>query len=211
MSDTGDGGSSGRRIKVVRLLDEYDLDGVGDRMERLWTETGDERMSLRELADLFNRELVRAALARAGAQLLDGEVANIYRLLTDEETAAGDRTRAQRRLAQYGVDVDKLRRDFVTYQAIRTYLTEHRDASYSADTRDRTGAERQNIQRLRGRLLTVTESKVEQLTSRGDIELGEHRTFVDIRILCEDCGEQFSIDDLLDRGGCACRDEPENP
>lgn len=204
MNDPGDPDSSGRRIKVVRLLDEYDLEGVGDRMEQLWTATGDERLSLRDLAEYFNRELLRTALAEAGAQPLDGEVENTYRLLTDDDVTDADRTRTKRRLEREGLDVDQLQRDFVTYQAIRTYLKEYRDASAPGDSRDRTTVEQENIQRLRGRVLTVTDSKLDQLGRNGDIELGDHRTFVDINVLCEDCGARYGIDELLDRGGCDC-------
>lgn len=204
MSDAEESDTPGRRNKVARLLDEYDLPSLGDRLEQLWTAPTDERMSLRDLAELFNTELVRATLDDADTQPLDGEVENTYRLLTDDDVTGADRTRTKRRLEREGVDVERLQRDFVTYQAIRSYLTEYRDASYSADTRDRTESERENIQRLRGRLLSVTDSKLDQLEQNGHLTLGESRTFVDINVLCEDCGAQYGIDELLDRGGCDC-------
>lgn len=204
MSDFEKTGTPGRRSKVVRLIDEYDLDGVGDQLERRWTAPGDDRMSLRVLADYFNRELLRSVMAEAGLQPLDGEVENTYRLLTDEGVTQADRTRAERRLEREGVDVETLRSDFVSYQAIRTYLKEYRDASYAADTRDRRTAERETAQRLRGRVLTVTDDGLDRLRRNGDIDLGEHRVFVEINVLCEDCGSQYGIEELLDRGGCDC-------
>jgi hypothetical protein len=206
MSNPGPADTSDRRLKVVRLIDEYGLDGVGDRMLRRWTATGKERASLRDLADDFNRELLGAAMAEAGVQSLDGEVENTYRLLTDDDVTQADRTRTQRRLERDGVDVERLQRDFVTYQAVRTYLREYRDASYAPDTRDRTEVERENIQRLRGRTLTVTDSKLDQLQQSGDIAPSEYRTFVEINVLCEDCGAQYGVDELLERGGCGCGD-----
>lgn len=51
VSDDGDR----YRTKVSRVIDEYDLDGFGDELERLWTATGDERKSLRELAETCNK------------------------------------------------------------------------------------------------------------------------------------------------------------
>jgi hypothetical protein len=206
MSDTERPDTAGRQIKVVRLLDEYGLDELGDQMEQRWTATGDERMSLRDLADYFNRELLRTALSEAGAQPLDGEIENIYRLLTADDLTDADGIRAQRRLEREGVDATQLQRDFVTYQAIRTYLKDHRDASYTANTRARTEAEQESIQRLRGRMLTVTDSKLEQLKQNDNLDLGEYRTLVDINVLCEDCDTQYGIDELLDRGGCNCND-----
>jgi hypothetical protein len=116
MSDTGNDGN--HRYKVSRLIDEYDLDGIGEEMERLWTD--DEHASLRSLADLFNRRLLASAASDAGMQPLDGEVENLHRLLTDENEPAVKRTEAVRKLEREAVDVDALRSDFDSYQSIRT-------------------------------------------------------------------------------------------
>ena len=66
------------------------------------------------------------------------------------------------------------------------------------------------MQRIRGRTLTVTEGKLEQLESRDHITLGNFRVFVDISVLCEDCGSQYEISDLLERCGCDCQSTPGN-
>lgn len=205
-TDESESAGGGRRIKVVRLLDEYDLDGVGAELERFWTAEGEERRSLRDLAGYFNRELLRTAMAEAGLQPLAGEVENIYRLLTADDVTEADRTRTRRRLEREGVDVESLQRDFVTYQAIRTYLKEYRDAEYSPNERDPIERERENLQRLRGKTTTVIEGKLDQLESGGHITLGDFRTLVDIRVLCEDCGTRYEIGTLLERGGCDCAD-----
>lgn len=202
MGDASDD-SSGRRSKVARLIDEYGLDGVGAEMERLWTAEGDERRSLRDLATYFNRELLASAMADAGMQPLGGEAENVYRLLTGDVSGA-ERTRTERRLERDGIDVDELRSDFVTYQAIRTYLREHRGAAYDTDDRDRTVVEAENIGKLRGRTTAVVAGKLDQLRDGGHIGLGDAQTFVEISVLCSDCGNQYDIDELLDRGGCDC-------
>lgn len=202
MTDTE--ASSGRRSKVVRLLDEYDLEPLGAELERRWTAEGDERLSLRDLADYFNHRLLEAAMDDAGLQPLAGEVENVYELLTGPDVSEADRTRAKRRLERDGVDVDAVLGEFVTYQAVRTYLKEYRDAEYERSDRDRTEVETENLQRIKGRAGTVTDSKLEQLRNRGDIVLGEFRTLVDINVLCEDCGAQYGVETLLQRGGCDC-------
>ncbi|NHX37465.1 MULTISPECIES: rod-determining factor RdfA [Halolamina] len=194
----------GRRGKVEQLIEKHDLEGIGDRLERRWTANGEERKSLRDLADEFNRELLRVAMIDAEMQPLDGAVENVYRLLTDDDVSTADRKRAQRRLDREDVDVDQLQQEFVTYQAIRTYLREHRGASYSGETRDRTESEKEHIQRLRGRVQSVTNSKLAQLQRNGDIDLGSFRTLVEVNVLCEDCGTQYAVETLLDNGGCDC-------
>ncbi|WP_343233123.1 rod-determining factor RdfA [Natrinema halophilum] len=62
-SGTGDG--SRRRTKVAALIHEYELgESFGERLETLWTQT-ENRRSLRELADLFNKELLASTLVSA--------------------------------------------------------------------------------------------------------------------------------------------------
>ncbi len=193
----------GRPSKVIRLLEEYELDGFGDELERRWTATED-RYSLRQLARLFNERLLEAALRQADSQPLDGEAENLYRLLTADEVSSADRTRARRQLERAGVDSEQLERDFVTYQAIRTYLKSHRNAEYTPDETDPLDRETTNLQQLRGRTVSVTEGKLRQLADSDALELGEFRTIVDIQVVCEDCNTQYDVVELLERGRCDC-------
>lgn len=192
--------------KVARLIDSYGLGGeFGDRLEALWTAGGEERESLRTLATRFNRRLLEVEMTEAGLSTLDGEVDNLYRLLTGDDVSSGVRTEARARLEREGVDVDQLERDFVSYQAIRSYLKEYRGAEYqhgSDSPRVETAIE--TIQRLQSRTQSVAERNLEQLRNIGRLSLGEFRLFVGIEVLCEDCNEQYSFVELLKRGGCEC-------
>ena len=195
----------GRRSKVARLIDEYDLQGLGAELEQQWTAEED-RKSLRELARDFNWQLLEQALEEANVQYLDGEIENTYRLLTDDEVSSAESTRVKRRLERDGVDIDALENDFVTYQAIRSYLKNHRGAEYTPDETDPLEREATNVQKLCGRMATVTGGKLEQLRASDELTLGEFRTLADIRVVCEDCNTQFNVLNLLNRGGCNCTD-----
>lgn len=205
-----DGGTPS--TKVGRLLDSYDL-GVeyGAELEAAWTDEGSERKSLRDLATEFNRRLVAASMAQTDMSTLDGEVDNIFRLLTEDEVTAGTRTEVRSRLERSGVDVGQLERDFVTYQAIRSYLQNERGAEYEetsdADRLERTS---DSIERLRSRLSSVCETNLEQLRETDRITLDEFRLFVSVDVLCEGCGSQYTVAELLDRGGCDCEDDDED-
>ena len=194
-----------RRTKVARLINEYNLQGLGPELEQLWT-ADENRRSLRELADYFNNQLLETAVGDAGIQFLDGELTNSYRLLTDGEVSSGDRMRIRRRLKRDGVDVDKLESDFVTYQAIRSYLKDNRNAEYKPNTTDPIDREKTNIQRLRGRMTSVTDGKLEQLRSRNIVDIGEFQTLANIQVICEDCNAKFEVLELLERGSCDCSD-----
>lgn len=204
MSNSGSGERPSN--KVARLLTEYELDeSVGDQLEDLWTANDSRRKSLRDLADFFNQQLLESEMTKAGMSTVSGEVANLYRLLTDEDVSSGMRTEAQNRLERNDVDTDQLEHDFVTYQAIRSYLTEYRDAQYDQPSgSEQVDNVRTSIQRLRSRLRSITEGGLDRLRSTDRITLGEFRLFVDVDVLCEECGAQYSVVELLNRGGCDC-------
>jgi hypothetical protein len=202
-------GDSGRQPKVVRLINKYELDEIGEEMERLWTADSDDRKSLRELAAFFNQRLLKTAMAAEGLETLDGEVENIYRLLLDNDVREADRMRTRRRLEREGVDIDELTSDFVTYQAIRSYLKDTRGAEYTPNDRDPLEREAENFQKIRGRTVSITEGKLEQLRSSDQLSLGTFRTFVEISVVCEDCGTRYEVAELLDRGRCECEPNQE--
>lgn len=195
-----------RRSKVSRLIDEYELSDIGNELEHQWT-AAEDRMSLRDLADYFNVQVLTAAMDEQDVSTLAGEPDTVYEILTEDTVSSADKTRIRRRLEREGVDVDKLLNDFVSYQAVRTYLKSDREVEYERSEVDRIARESNNIRKLRGRTLSVTESKLSQLKRSGDLKLGTYRTLVDIRVVCQDCGSQYSVTDLLDRGGCDCKDE----
>jgi hypothetical protein len=68
----------GKRVKVARLVNHYELNIAGAELERLWTAEGEDQLSLRDLADYFNRKLLAHAMTIAGMQPLDGQVENLY-------------------------------------------------------------------------------------------------------------------------------------
>lgn len=197
-----------RRGKVGRLIEQYGLEGLGDELERRWTADEEERASLRELADMYNRRLLEQAMRDAGMPSVGNEVDNLYEMLTGDDVSSGIRTRAENRLEREGVDIEQLKKDFVSYQAIRTYLKKHRGASYEPRSdKDQIEKDSESIQRLRSRLTTVTDEKLDRLRKTDRIELGEFRLFTEVNVLCEECGSQYGVSELLDRGGCDCGDD----
>ncbi|WP_332900306.1 rod-determining factor RdfA [Haladaptatus sp. CMSO5] len=203
-NESEDGTRAGRRSKVHRKLAKYGLDDMGEELAALWTATGDDHWSLRDLADRANRAMLKQAMTDAGMQPVDDEVATAYQVLTNDDTSSGDKLRIERRLKRQQVPIDDLTRDFVSYQAVRTYLTKVRGVEYDRDHGDRLERESQNIQKLRGRTETVTQSKLAQLRNTDRLSLGEFRVMVSVRVFCEDCGGQYEVAELLDDGACDC-------
>lgn len=210
MTTHKDGDSSDRtrrRSKVARIIQEYDLTGMEEELVTLWTGLDGERYSLRDLAEYVNHELLRTAMENAGMSPLDGEVENTYRLLTDDDTTAGMQIEAKSALEHEGVDVDQLSRNFVSHQAIHSYLTKYRDVDFPCDTADTNQVEKtsETITRLQNRLVAVAENSLQSLQKTDRISLGDFNVFVDVRVICEECGAQTSIIDVLKDGGCECQ------
>jgi hypothetical protein len=191
--------------KVARLIEAYDLEGFGEELEALWTAEGDDRWSLRNLADRFNRRLLEARVSDQTTKPLDGETANLYRLLTAEDVSAAEVNRARRRLERAGVQVEALEDDFVTYQAIRTYLKKYRGAEYTDGDADPVRSVKKDLQKLRGRAETVTKSKLERLQGAGELDIGAPTVIVETAVICEECGTRYTMDKLLDRQQCECQ------
>lgn len=199
-------GGPGRPSKVARLIDDYDLEGLGAELERRFTAPDARRDSLRDLATVVNQRVLEAAIARANVRPLPGSVAELYRQLTASEGSAGDRTRARRRLERAGIDVDAVREDFVSHAAVRTYLRSHRDVEHEPEGDQTDGADAA-IARLAGRLEAVTDDRIGAAARRGELSLGDHEVTVTVRVACRDCGQQRPVGELLAAGGCGCEGE----
>ena len=192
--------------KVGRVIQEYGLEGVGEELEHRWV-AEEEQQSLRELAEWFNQQVLRMAMREANEDPLEGEVENTYRLLTNDDVTEGTRIQTRKTLERDGIDVDDLENDFVSHQAIHTYLTKYRDVEYPTeemDEEDQIAKIEDTIQRLKNRTKAVTESTLERLVRNDNLALGTFEASVEIRVTCEDCGTYVRIEELLARGGCDC-------
>jgi hypothetical protein len=200
--------STERRSKVARVIGEYGLEGMDDELAVLWTGDETERRSLRQLATYFNKDVLGAAMREAGMNPLDGEVENTYRLLTDDDVTQGVQTETRKQLEREGIDVDQLKNDFVSHQAVHTYLTKHRDIrppSNDSSDESRRDSARNTVQRLQSRTVAVTENMLDRLATTDSLELGEFDVLVETQVLCRECKTVSTVGELLDNGGCDCR------
>ncbi|MFB6220325.1 MAG: rod-determining factor RdfA [Halolamina sp.] len=192
-----------QRSKVGRLIEARGLNGMDADLARYWRGEGVERKSLRELATVFNERLVRAAMEEAGMNPLDGEAANVYDLLSGDDATSGARTRAERRLDREGVDVETLREQFVSHQAIHTYLTDVRGLEHTPESGD-VGSRIETVQRLVGRTRSVSSGVVQGLTDAGEVDIGEFEVTADVHVSCRDCNSRYELTAFLRRGRCDC-------
>lgn len=202
----GDAGT-GRRTKVQRVIDQRGFDELGYFLEQRWTKTSGERMSLRELADYVNRRVLEDELGDTTIQLLDTERDTVYRALTDDDIESETHVPIQRRLEREGIDVEELTNDFVTHQAIHTYLTKTRGVdSPETDSEPDPEGGLETINRLQSRLTDVVTKTLASLRNAGVLTLGDFTAYVNVNIVCSDCGAQYEVNELFEDGGCECDD-----
>ncbi|MEF8825063.1 MAG: hypothetical protein V5A34_00620 [Halapricum sp.] len=192
-----DGGKP--RSKVARVIEAYGLDEIGDELERRWLATDDNGMSLRELADYFNRAVLETAIERSELSVLDVDVDRLYAQLTDDDVSGGIRTRVERRLERNGIDVESMTGDFVTHQTIHTYLREYRDVEQPDPTPEqRRESAIERIQKLQDRSAAVTQDAIEALQRAELVPEGDVDVVVDVQVIYTDSGEQFDVFELIE-------------
>ena len=192
------------RYKVGRVLSEYDLPELHSELPALWQGEGGDPVSLRDLAEKVNVALLERAMEDAGENPLDGEARNAYRLLTEDDVSTGMQTQQRNRLVHAGVDVETLEGDFVTHQAVHTYLT--KALGISKETEDHTPVEthEERIERLRSRTTAVVQNSLLELQNAGHLSGESYDVIVGIQVYCSKCETQTQLSDLLESGGCDC-------
>lgn len=193
------------KYKTSKVLSKYELADLHEKLPELWVGKSGEEISLRDLADRINIAIIRAALEEAGEDPLEGEAENVYRLLEGDDVSTGVCIKQQNRLERVGIDVEEMKNDFVTHQAVYTYLTQGLDISKgSTDRTDQTKKHEVRIQRLRSRLDAVLQQSINDLRNANQITTGDIDTTVSLQVYCEDCGSQYELLQLFQNGGCNC-------
>jgi hypothetical protein len=200
--------ASSANTKVARVIEKYALDGMGANLEAAWTDDTGSRTSLRDLADEFNEAVLETALREASVSSLNFDVSSMYEAL--QNSSGPETTRARRRLEREGIDVDDLTGDFVTHQAIYTYLKQERKASLPSTEENLSERKIETIEKLQGRVSAVAESTLSSVANADELDRGDYDVIVDVRTICPNCGTDAPIGELIRHGGCGCTEETES-
>lgn len=192
--------SDERECKLDRVARKWGLTGLDDDLRERWA-AGD---SLRELERYYNERVLGAAMETAGMDPLDGEVSNLYRLLTDEAVSAGKRVDARSRLRHNGLDPATLADDFVSYGTVRNHLNECLDVETRRETELGIDEARRRVLKLLSRTESVTDRTVSRLSEAGSVTVTAPSVTVSLRVACSECGDEYTFPELLEREGCSC-------
>jgi len=191
---------SGGGCKVDRVSQKYGLDEVDEVLKDLQKEG----TSLRDLETQYNQQVLESTLREAGVDVLQGEVENLYQLLTGDDVSAGMRVEARSRLERQGIDPETIRDDFVSYQTVRTHLRECLAVDTERESTVTPTGAKNTVFKLISRTESVTNRTIERLRSSGLLHVGTVDVTLSLRIACTDCGEEYTFSRLLERGRCSC-------
>lgn len=193
--------------KVERVAEQYELSRIDEVLVSRWLGEGSERYSLRRLETHFNERVLESAMAETPIPMLDGDVTHLHERLCDGSVSAGQRAETENYLKRAGVNVERVRNDFVSHQTIHTHLRECLGA-----TRDRTADPESRVEKadktvlsLQNRMRLVTEETVERLKRADIVTLDSFDVYVDTTVVCGECDRSLSFPELLDRGNCRCQ------
>lgn len=187
--------------KLGRVSVEYGLD-PDDRLVSRWV---DDRESTRELAEWFNRRVLERALLDADLSPRDGEVENVYRLLTDDEVTSGTRIETRADLEREGVPVGAVESDFLSHQTVYNHLTDCLGASLpEPDAESRRSDAASKLGALESRTEAVAADTISRLERADALTVGEFDVLVSVTVTCRECHGQYTARELLAGGGCDC-------
>lgn len=145
-------------------------------------------------------------MVAADVDILDSEIENTYRLLTEEDVTGGMRTQIETSLEREGVDLKQLCSDMVAHQSVHTYLTKVCDVKRRDKETYRIEKTVSVIRRLKNRVTAVVERDLDGRLNTEQIALGESNVVVQAQAYCKRCDSQYKVSDLLSRNGCQCED-----
>lgn len=200
-------GSSVHELKVNRVMRKYGLEHLGDEMVSLWTSTGEDRLTLRELEAWFNKKVTAKAISKSEFEidLVEPYAEQVYGVLRgDDDTVETDREVLKGELKQKGVKVDDLMEDFVSYQAVNTWLKKSKGAEPpEKDTsQEREAKMIARVRKLRSRCEKVGVDSIELLRKMGDVTTAPVDVDVRFTVTCKECKFPMPITEFISKGGC---------
>ena len=187
--------------KVCRILDTWGLDSYDERLLSEWRGEDGQRKGYRQLATFLNHTLLRNEMDRAGLPTFAGEVESKYDRLQSD---GPHQSEVAMILEREGIDVERLRSDFVSYGVVRTHLTDCLEAEYDAGPS--TNWEEQSIEISRAHAREKIGDAVRSLLRKGTLSGSDDIAIqLDVVIACEECAERVSLRRALREGTvCAC-------
>ncbi|MES3518438.1 MAG: hypothetical protein PPP58_12325 [Natronomonas sp.] len=210
---------SNRGRKVVDLIEEYELTGLGVELERRWTRGDDARMSVRELTRFFNARVVETVLESetggvSPTRYSSEQIARLLVAMTSDDERFSEVNRAEINevvawLESHDVDPEALASDLVSHPVVYAYLTNVRDAEPGSEHRKSTTkpeirrSVRSQYERFLSRGEKTIEGLNETLENAGIVPETDRTVMIDVSVSCLVCGHIQPYEEFLEHNGCS--------
>lgn len=194
--------SRGPKKKIIRVSERYGLDEIGEKMAEMWTNPNqDERKTLTELRDYFNRNVLEKAMKKNGMEPVPGEIEYAYEYLFDDDTPHSDKMDVKNRLESNGVDVAQVVDDFINSpQTIHNFLRDVHQAELERSKDDRSPKQkaRDHLKSLNRRYEAIVSDMVDDMVNKDDLEDADYDITLEWYITNTETGEEKLISDILE-------------
>lgn len=195
--------------KVGSAISTYHL---GDLNEELESEYEKRDASLRDLEQIVNEAITEAALAGDGpwpmasrVGLSDASVSDITDAVRGQDSVPKDKAAGIRtRLTQAEIDIDELRRHYVSYQTVRKHLNQCLAIDTSREETITISDASRTIGWAQSQCRGIIDRTLRRLRRVGDLSIGKFEVSVIVRVECTDCGHSMPVSELLQEGSCEC-------
>lgn len=187
--------------KVCRVLDERGLNDYDERLVEQWHGDEKSRKGYRQLARWLNVTLLRREMDVVGLSTLGNEAESKYDRLVAEDSNAVE---LERVLEREGIDVDRLRGDFVAYGVIRKHLKKCLGVEYQKP--ESSEWEQEAIDIASEHAKSRISDAVSSLQSKGEIAAGRDiDVAVTVELECPECRSKVPLQRAMRRGYiCNC-------
>ena len=121
--------------------------------------------------------------------------------------SSGARVETRTELEQSGVPVEQIESDFVSHQTVYNHLTDCLDTSLdSPSDEERLARSQEKLGALQSRTLAVMTDTLEQLARNEIVDIGDFNIVISATVTCEDCYQQYTVQEFLEQGSCGCDD-----
>jgi hypothetical protein len=193
--------------KVAQVIERREMEQIAEQLESMWLGRNRSELSVREITDEFNKRVLEDSLSQAGMVPLEGEIQNIYQLLSNEENDSAASIQARDKLNAADIDTDGVENDFVSHQTMYRFLKNVRGVqkeNSAPSIEDKKRSAKNAVQKLQGRLRTVIRSNLDDLSKRDGFHLGEFDVTISVTISCRNCGVSKNLLSIMDENGCDC-------
>jgi hypothetical protein len=197
---------STEQCKLDFVADRYDLDevearyeSIDDRLLARWTgESASGPAGYRTLTQWFNKRLLKVIYDDHGRNTTGNRVESDYEALTGSDDLL--RAEVEDDLRADGIDVDRYRKDRISWSTMREHLTSCLDGTKeSADAG--TDWERESVAIATDITASKVEAALSSLASADALPDGD-RAGISVQVLlsCPDCQTRIPFEDAIDRG-----------